>query len=132
VNRGDLQDWIAAYERAWRTAGTATLSELFADDASYSMAPYEEPYRGREAIADLWERERQGPDEVFAMDSEVVAVEGNTGVARIEVRYGDPIPREYHDLWIVRLDANGRCAEFEEWPFSPSGGDGAGAHGPDA
>lgn len=25
----------------------------------------------------------------------------------------------YRDLWIVRFDEDGRCREFEEWPFWP-------------
>jgi len=28
----------------------------------------------------------------------------------------------YLDLWIVRLDADGRCRHFEEWPFWPTKG----------
>ncbi len=132
MDRAQLESWIAAYERAWRTAGTDVLAELFATDATYRMAPYEEPYRGLDAIADLWERERRGPDEVFTMESEVLAVEGGTGVARVEVRYGEPVRSEYRDVWIVRLDGRGLCVDFEEWPFSPSGGAGAGARGPGA
>src|SRR6266511_3683219 len=46
--------------------------------------PFEEPFQGLPAIAAMWEAEREGPEEVFAMDSEVVAVEGDTGVARLE------------------------------------------------
>jgi len=38
---------------------------------------------------------------------------------RAEVRYGDPVDREYRDLWIIRLGADGRCVAFEEWPFAP-------------
>ena len=59
------------------------------------------------------------PDEVFVLASEPVAVEGEVGVARIEVRYGDPVARTYRDLWVVTLDAEGRCTAFEEWPFFP-------------
>ena len=69
----------------------------------------------RAAIAEMWERERTGPDETFEMSSEIVAVDGDTGVARVEVSYGDPVEIEYRDLWIVRLDGDGRCVEFEEW-----------------
>jgi hypothetical protein len=53
------------------------------------------------------------------MSAEIMAVEGDTGVVRVEVRYGDPKPTEYRDLWLVRLDGEGRCVEFEEWAFSP-------------
>jgi SnoaL-like domain len=125
VDRADLERWIEAYERAWRTPGTDSLAELFAPDATYRTAPYRDPHRGLEAIARLWEAEREGPDEVFAMTSEVVAVEGDTGVARIEVAYGDPVDQEWRDIWIVRLDDEGRAVAFEEWPFAPEDEDGA-------
>jgi hypothetical protein len=130
LNRTELQDWIAAYERAWRSPGTDDLGELFADGASYKNAPYEQPYRGLAAIAEMWERERAGPDEAFEMTSEVVAVEGDSGVAKVEVRYTAPLQKEYRDLWIVRLDGTGRCVEFEEWPFWPPGQDGGWSPGP--
>jgi hypothetical protein len=77
----------------------------------------------------MWEAERLGPDEQFEMSSEVVAVEGDTGVVRIEVRYGEPKEKEYRDLWIVRLDERGRCFHFEEWPFWPADQKGAPAVG---
>jgi hypothetical protein len=129
VDRGQLTDWLAGYERAWRTPGSEVLADLFTDDATYSTAPYERPHRGLEAIAKMWEAERLGPDEEFEMSSEVVAAEGDTGVARIEVRYGAPREKEYRDLWIVRLDEGGRCFHFEEWPFWPPGQQGAPATG---
>jgi ketosteroid isomerase-like protein len=119
MRRSDVEAWVAAYERAWRTAGTEPLRELFAEDATYRMSPYAEPARGLAAIAALWERERQGPDENFEMSHEVVAVEGDTAVVRLEVRYGEPRPAQYRDLWVVRLAADGLCREFEEWPFWP-------------
>jgi hypothetical protein len=117
TDRTRFELWIAAYERAWRTAGTGSLGGLFAEDASYRMSPYEEPVHGLEAIGALWERERVGPDEEFEMGFEVVAVDGDTAVARIEVAYATGA--EYRDLWIVRFDEGGRCREFEEWPFWP-------------
>lgn len=117
ISRGDVEAWIAAYERAWRTAGVEMLRELFSDDATYRMSPYEEPVRGLEAIGELWERERQGPDETFEISHEILAVEGDTAVARIEVAYGSGA--EYRDLWVVRFAPHGRCREFEEWPFWP-------------
>jgi ketosteroid isomerase-like protein len=119
LTRADTEAWIAAYERAWRTAGTEPLRELFSEDASYRMSPYEEPVTGLAAIAELWEREREGPDELFEMSHEIVAVEGDTAVVRVEVEYEGPRRTEYRDLWIVRFDSDGRCREFEEWPFWP-------------
>lgn len=117
ATRADMDAWIAAYERAWRSPGTESLRALFVEDASYRMSPYEEPAIGLAAIGELWEREREGPDEAFEMSYGIVAVEGDTAVARVEVEYGRGTG--YRDLWIVRFAADGRCREFEEWPFWP-------------
>jgi ketosteroid isomerase-like protein len=129
VDHAQLTQWLEAYERAWRTAGTDVLAELFTEDATYSTAPYEKPHRGLEAIGEMWEAERLGPDEEFEMLSEIVAVEGDTGVARVEVRYHAPKDKEYRDLWIVRLGGAGLCFQFEEWPFWPPAQKGAPATG---
>jgi len=115
--RAAIEAWIVAYERAWRSEGTDRLGEMFAAGASYRMSPYEEPVTGLDAIAALWEREREGPHERFEMRHEIVAVEGEVAVVRVAVEYGNGL--EYRDLWILRFDAEGRCREFEEWPFWP-------------
>jgi ketosteroid isomerase-like protein len=120
VSRQSAAGWIAAYERAWRSPGTTALAELFTDDASYSQGPYEEPREGLAEIAEMWDAERDGPDEAFEMTSEIVAVDGDTAVARVVVTYGaEPDRREYRDLWVMRFAGDGRCRSYEEWPFWP-------------
>jgi len=59
LDRAQLTNWLAGYERAWRSPGTDLLAELFAEDASYSTAPYENPHRGLGEIAKMWEEELQ-------------------------------------------------------------------------
>jgi uncharacterized protein (TIGR02246 family) len=138
MDRQQLADWIDRYERAWRTAGTDVLAELFTEDAGYSTGPYEGAHVGLDAIAEMWDAERIGPDESFEMTSEVLAVEGDTGVARVTVDYKESKEKdgrvnrqqkEYRDLWVVRLDDSGLCTHFEEWPFWPPGQEGAPAAG---
>jgi SnoaL-like domain len=119
VERADVSAWLAAYERAWRAPGTGALSGLFTEDAGYRQGPYLEPVTGLAAISAMWEVEREGPSEVFRMTGEVIAVDGDTAVARVEVWYGDPVRQEYRDLWVMRFAGDGRCAWFEEWPFWP-------------
>jgi hypothetical protein len=121
VSRQQLEAWIESYERSWRSPGTAHLAELFTADATYSTAPFKPPLRGLDDIERLWEAERDGPDEAFTMRSEIVACEGAVGVARIDVAYGDPVDERYRDIWIIELDADGRCRHFEEWPCWPEG-----------
>jgi SnoaL-like protein len=108
------------YEHAWRTAGTDTLPDLFTGDAIYSQGPYLPPRRGVDEIAAMWDEARDGPDEVFRMNHQVVAVDGNTAVVRVEVWYGEPVTQEFRDLWVMEFADDGRCRSFEEWPFAPT------------
>ncbi|HET6819156.1 MAG TPA: hypothetical protein VFH98_01225 [Candidatus Limnocylindria bacterium] len=55
--------------------GDGTFATLFAPEAAYRTAPFEEPFRGLAAIAAIWEAGRDGSDEVFTMRSEVIAFE---------------------------------------------------------
>jgi ketosteroid isomerase-like protein len=119
LDHGTVRDWVAAYEAAWRTPGTAGLAAIFTPDATYLQSPYEEPITGLDRISRMWEDERHGPGEVFTMTSEVVALDGATAVVRVEVHYGDPVEQEYRDMWVIRFDRAGRCRSFEEWPFWP-------------
>jgi ketosteroid isomerase-like protein len=119
VTRQAVAEWVAGYERAWRTAGTGGLGELFTEDATYRQDPFQEPLVGLAAIARMWEAEREGPDEAFTMDSQIVAVDGDVAVVGLHVQYGEPAAQRYRDLWVLRFAEDGRCAAFEEWPFWP-------------
>jgi ketosteroid isomerase-like protein len=122
MDRRRVAEWVRAYEEAWRAPGIEAIDALFTPDATYSQAPYHEPVVGAPAIAEMWEAEREGPEEVFRMDSDVVAVENDTGVVRVRVLYGDPVTQEFADLWVITFAPDGRCRSFEEWPFWPGKG----------
>jgi SnoaL-like domain len=119
MKRPDVEAWLARYELAWRTPGTASLGELFTTDATYQQSPYTECLVGLAPIAAMWEAEREGPDEIFTMASNVVALDGNVAVVRVDVAYEEAFAREYRDLWVIRFADDGRCTAFEEWAFWP-------------
>jgi ketosteroid isomerase-like protein len=119
IDRPAVHRWVEGYERAWRTPGTDELPALFTPDAVYLHSPYEAPVLGLDAIRRMWDEDREGPDEVFALSTEIVAVEGDTAVVRAEVGYGQPVRQEYRDLWILHFGADGRCSRFEEWAYWP-------------
>jgi hypothetical protein len=124
MDRTTVGQWVAAYERLWRTPGTELLAELFVPEASYLPSPWAEPVEGLPAIGRFWDAERRGADEEFTMSSEVVAVDGGTAVVRVFVSYGAAGSRPWRDLWVLRFAADGRCSWFEEWPFAPGQPDG--------
>lgn len=118
TDRALVSRWIAGYEAAWRSAGTGRLAELFTGDVVYRQSPYEEPVVGLAALGRMWDAERAGPDEVFTLATQVLAVDGATAVVRAEVHYVQP-EQEYRDLWVIQFAGDGRCSSFEEWPYWP-------------
>jgi ketosteroid isomerase-like protein len=126
TDRAVVSRWVAGYEAAWRTPGTDGLAGLFCSDAGYLKSPYEQPVTGLAAIQQMWEAERGGPHEAFTLATEIIAVDGPTAVVRAEVRYEGPPPQEYRDLWVMRLNDDGHCRWFEEWPYWPGLGSSAG------
>lgn len=124
MEKDAVDRWVAGYERAWRAPGVEALAELFSPDVSYLPSPWAEPIVGLARLGSWWDAERDGPDEAFTMTSELVAVDGDTAVVRVAVDYLRDPPARWRDLWVLRFDAEGRCARFEEWPFAPNQPDG--------
>lgn len=116
MDRDEVMNWVAGYERAWREGDVDAVEELFSDDARYRRSPYEESDVGHAAIQAFW---LEDDDDVFTMDARPVAVEGVEAVVRVEVDYGDPVRQQYRDLWVLRFAADGRVEDFEEWPYWP-------------
>lgn len=88
TDRAIVSRWLAGYEAAWRTPGTEGLTRLFTGDATYLQSPYVQPVTGLDAIRRMWEQERESPDEVFTLATDILAVDGPVAVVRAEVRYG--------------------------------------------
>ena len=102
------------------------VGALFTEDAAYRASPYEPSQVGQAAIKAFW---LDDAGRSFSMDAEVVAVDGDVAVVRVDVLYESPRVQEYRDVWILRFSADGRVADFEEWaywPGQPYSADGAG------
>jgi ketosteroid isomerase-like protein len=110
--------WLDAYVRAWETYDPQAIGELFAEDAAYFEGPYEEPIRGRQAIVERW-LVNPDPKGSFAAQYRPLAVESDLVVANGRSRYFQPdgvtMRVEYDNIFVLRFDADGRCAEYREW-----------------
>jgi hypothetical protein len=117
VDRQGVGRWLERYVEAWRRNEREAIEDLFTSDASYRYRPAEEPLRGREAIAASW---LSGADEPGTWDAwyEPYAVEGDAAVAVGVSSYfgkdGKP-ERVFDNVFVLRFDSEGRCAEFREW-----------------
>jgi hypothetical protein len=104
--------WIDAYVEAWNTNDPGQIGALFTAEAEYWAEPWE-VWRGREAIVAGWLAHADAPgDCTFGWSA--VARDGDLRV--IEARTGYPrLGRSYANLWLLRLDADGRATSFREW-----------------
>ena len=118
-----LSAWIDGYVRAWNSNDPDEIGALFTDDALYFTEPYASPWRGRAEIVEGWLAARDEPGDAtfewrpLVEASDLAVVTGTTV-------YREP-PRTYSNLWVVRLEPDGRCREFTEWwmkhPAAPDG-----------
>jgi ketosteroid isomerase-like protein len=109
--------WLDGYSQAWGTYDPDQIGALFSEDAVYYYDPFSEPVRGRAAIVADWLKDR---DEAGTYEGRYrpVLVAGDEAVARGYSRYIDTngsVRDEYDNLFLLRFDADGRCAEYREW-----------------
>ena len=116
MDRDGVMRWVTDYERVWRDGDVAGVERLFTADVVYRRSPYNPPDVGHDAVKAFW---RDDAGSTFTVAAEPVAVEADQAVVRLEVRYLAPQEQEYRDLWVLRFAADGRVAEFEEWPYWP-------------
>lgn len=118
TDRASVAAWLEAYSHAWQTYDPAEIGALFSEDAAYYNGPYEEPVRGREAIVAAWLENRDAPG-TYASHYEPLVVEGDRAVANGRSRYfeadGSTLKTEFDNIFVLRFDAAGRCAEYREW-----------------
>jgi ketosteroid isomerase-like protein len=105
--------WIEGYLAAWNSSDPQEIGALFADGAEYFTSPYRAPWSGREAIVAGWLERRDEPG-TWTFQYDVLVENDELGVVQGETRYLNE-GRTYSNLWLVRLDGDGRCTKFVEY-----------------
>jgi ketosteroid isomerase-like protein len=117
MDRPTFEHWLDAYKLAWETRDPEGAADLFTADATYQETPFEEPVRGRESIRDYWSdatRYQEGVEFSY----EILATTGTGGVAHWHSEFTSPTSGsavELDGIFLVELDADGKCIEFREW-----------------
>jgi hypothetical protein len=117
-----IEHWLSAYEHAWQTYDPAEIGALFTADAEYRWHPWDEGddvARGREAIVAAWLASQDRPG-TYRGDYRPLLVQNEMAIAVGTSRYYTDdtratLDREYHNLWVLRFTADGRCNSFTEW-----------------
>lgn len=105
-------DWVAQYVAAWESNDPEQIGALFSDDAAYLTAPDAEPRRGREQIVAGWLEDRDEPG-TWSFDWKIL--HEDEGFVVVQGRTEYPAEKDYLNLWIIQLDADGRATEYTEW-----------------
>jgi ketosteroid isomerase-like protein len=117
MTRTDFEAWLQRYRAAWKTDDPQKIADLFTEDAVYAPRPFGEPWKGRDEIVAKW-IELGDSGTPWQFESEVLAVEGETGVVRGLTTYPahqNELEKVYSNIWVIRLAADGRAMSFSEW-----------------
>lgn len=122
IDANAVQRWLDAYSRAWESYDPAQIGALFSDDAEYRWHPWDEGEdvaRGRQAIVDAW-LERPDQSGTYEGKYRPLLVDGDGAIAIGTSRYytdagRSTLDRMYHNLYVLRFGADGRCRSFTEW-----------------
>lgn len=111
--------WLADYVAAWKSHDEAAIGALFSEEAVYRWHPWDEggdTAHGRDAIVASWLEDRDAPDSWEAEyrpwlvgDDRAVAV----GTSRY-LATDDAAEVVFHNVFLMRFDADGRCTEFTD------------------
>ena len=112
-----LEAWLARYEQAWEQRDPAQAAALFTDAAPYHEMPFDTPKAGRTGIRDYWVTVTADQRNVD-FKSQVIAVNGQTGVARWSASLtsaASGMRVELDGVFILKFDGSGLCSELREW-----------------
>jgi ketosteroid isomerase-like protein len=111
----NVEEWAERYARAWEDADDEAVGELFTEVATYRSNPFDEPYRGREAIRGYWR-------DVTATQANVEVAVGRTLVVgdRALVEWwtqmdSDGAPVTLPGALLLELDEDGLCRALREY-----------------
>src|SRR5579864_3428063 len=112
-----FMSWLNAYGRAWESRDPRAAAELFAPDASYQVTPFVPPLSGSDAIFEYWVHVTQTEEDV-RFGFKILAVNPDQGVARWRASFVLKPPglrTKLDGIFVVSLDATGRCSSLKEW-----------------
>ena len=117
MDRKAFEQWLALYGSAWTDRDANRAASLYAEDATYQVTPFQEPFRGRAAIHEYW-KGVTSTEENIEFAYQVLAVTTDYGIAHWQasfVRVPPGLNTSLDGIFQVSLNAGGRCQSLREW-----------------
>lgn len=111
-------EWLTAFGDAWEAGDASRLAPLFTVGASFAPDPFADVVRGRKQVLAHFARVfAEWPS--WSFSAQVLGVGDTYGVAHWRVASADSAR---DGVWVVALDARGRCESLREWSSEANGG----------
>ena len=117
MKREALELWLTEYGKAWIDRDAKRAASLYAEDATYQVTPFDEPFRGQAAIYEYWHGVTS-TEESVKFEHEILAVTPDYGIARWRasfVRVPPGLLTKLDGILLLELDSDGRCQSLREW-----------------
>lgn len=118
IDHATVQQWLDNYVQAWLSYDPEKIGALFAEDAVYRYAAYDEPLVGRMAIVQNWLENRDAAG-TYQAHYAPIAVDGDVAVSHGRSQYfeadGTTPKDEFDNVFVMRFNTDGLCADFCEW-----------------
>lgn len=115
-----VEEWVAAYGRAWREKDADAVVGLFTEDAEYRSSPFREPSVGTDGIRAYWTRATSTQEDAdVRMGTPIVAGD------RVVVEWWATMRDRGEEITLpgcllLRFAPDGRCAALREyWHVEP-------------
>ncbi len=115
--REAFEQWLDDYLRPQQQRSAEKIKELFTEDATYAYGPFFEPRVGIDAIYNHHKNALSHQNDL-KYTWNVLAVTEDYGLAHFHLTLTEQVegePNTYDGVFLVYLNAHGRCTRFEEW-----------------
>lgn len=117
LTKAALAKWLDAYGDAWETRDADAAAQIFAEDATYRVTPYEEPHVGRDGVRSYWAGVTENQRNV-QFEYQTLSVSGNSGIAHWSASFDvapDGTKIELDGIFVLEFAADGKCRRLREW-----------------
>lgn len=117
LTKAAVEAWLARYGEAWEQRDPARAAALFTENAPYHEMPFDAPKAGRSGIREYWATVTADQRNV-RFESQVLAVEGRTGVAHWSASLSSASSGarvELDGVFVLTFDGDALCSELREW-----------------
>src|ERR1043166_4281169 len=118
-----VQQWVDAYEQAWRERDAEAAARLFTDGSTYRDHPLQEPHRGARGVHDYWSTVTSTQEQVdVRMGRPVESADGRRAAVEFWVRMlNGGAQVTLIGILFLRFAEDGRCEELRETWFFETG-----------